>query len=134
MLHNQEQVSSFLVTGGAGFVGSHLIDSLILQNSTVMVLDNLSSGSLLNMSKHIDNKNFKFVNVDLSNLQIPKGSLKDINTIFHLAAYPEVISGLMNPELVFNQNVKNTFCLLEEIRKSNTVERANFYILVNRIW
>lgn len=126
LLHIQEHISSCLVTGGAGFIGSHLVDNLLLQSEAVRVLDNLSSGSFLNISKHIDNKKIKFTYDDVSNLQILKVLTKDINTVFHLSAYPEVISGAKNPEIAFNQNVKNTFCLLEEIRKSKTVERLVF--------
>ena len=58
-----------LVTGGAGFIGSHLVDLLLKKNFIVIVVDNLSGGHKKNISKHFRNKNFKFVNKDINNLK-----------------------------------------------------------------
>lgn len=75
-----------LVTGGAGFIGSHLVDKLLLSGYSVSVIDYLSTGSIKNLTHLADNKNFQFVNEDI----ITGGSLeelvKDADIVFHLAA------------------------------------------------
>ena len=108
-----------LVTGGAGFMGSHLVDKLLANDLHVKVLDNLSSGTKLNLKNSFHNKNFQFFKKDLKNSSSIKDILSDVNLIFHLAANPEVRTGFNNPEISFRENIENTFHLLEAIRKSN---------------
>ena len=108
-----------LVTGGAGFMGSHLVDKLLANDLHVKVLDNLSSGTKLNLKNCLNKKNFQFFNKDLNNSSSIKDILSDVNLIFHLAANPEVRTGFNNPEISFRENIENTFHLLEAIRKSN---------------
>ncbi len=107
-----------LVTGGAGFIGSHLVDKLIENDLDVKVLDNLSSGTKLNLQNSINNKNFQFFKEELSNSSSLQNILSDVDLIFHLAANPEVRTGFNNPEISFRENIENTFHLLEAIRKS----------------
>ena len=107
-----------LVTGGAGFIGSHLVDKLIENDLDVKVLDNLSSGTKFNLQNSINNKNFQFFNEELSNSSSLQNILSDVDLIFHLAANPEVRTGFNNPEISFRENIENTFHLLEAIRKS----------------
>jgi len=106
-----------MITGGAGFIGSHLTQKLIDENNEVVVLDNLSTGNKLNLNSCIERKNFKLIVGDLKN-QI-SDHLKDIDTIFHMAADPEVRTGFSDPKLAYVQNIQNTFELLENIRKSD---------------
>jgi UDP-glucose 4-epimerase len=106
-----------LVTGGAGFIGSHLVDSLMTAGSEVCVLDNLSAGNLTNIRQWTSNPRFCFLNRDLIN------SIDSINdtrfdVVFHLAANPEVRVSSLNPEIHFKQNIVTTFNLLEYIRKN----------------
>jgi len=108
-----------LVTGGTGFIGSYIVDSLISNHLNVRVIDNLSSGNLKNLHKSKDEKNFEFVNKDLNNVESLSDILKDAKTVFHLAANPEVRIGYNQPEISFKENIQNTFHLLEKIRKSN---------------
>ena len=107
-----------LVTGGAGFIGSHLVDKLIENDLDVKVLDNLSSGTKINLQNSINKKNFQFFNEELSNSSSLQNILSDVDLIFHLAANPEVRTGFNNPEISFRENIENTFHLLEAIRKS----------------
>ncbi len=107
-----------LVTGGAGFIGSHLVDKLIENDLDVKVLDNLSSGTKINLQNSINKKNFQFFNEELSNSSSLQNILSDVDIIFHLAANPEVRTGFNNPEISFRENIENTFYLLEAIRKS----------------
>lgn len=115
----EKDVGLTLVTGGAGFIGSHIVDKLLAHDIQVKVVDNLSSGDILNLSRFIDDKRLHFINEDLNNFESLREHLMNVATVFHMAAYPEVRTGLTNPEIPYNQNIRNTFYLLEEIRKSN---------------
>jgi UDP-glucose 4-epimerase len=115
-----------LITGGAGFIGSHLVDRLCEMGVDVVVFDNLSSGTLENLKKWLNAPNFKFVRGDLlSPLEIFE-PLDGCTTIFHLAANPEVRAGSENPEVHYKQNVLATFNLLEAIRKNGSIKTLIF--------
>ena len=105
-----------IVTGGAGFIGSHLTEKLISMGEIVTVIDNLSSGNIQNLIRYKDNKLFNLIETNVNNEQI---NFDNIKTVFHLAAYPEVSTGFENPSLAYRENVENTFKFLESIRKSN---------------
>jgi len=108
-----------LVTGGAGFIGSHIVDRLTDDGIEVKALDNLATGIISNLSKSKNKKTFSFIKEDLKNSQEINFSLKNIKVVFHMAADPEVRTGFEDPGSSFRENVRNTFNLLEEIRKSN---------------
>lgn len=108
-----------LVTGGAGFIGSHIVDKLTEEGIEVKALDNLATGEISNLSKSKEKKTFSFIKEDLKNSQEINSSLKNIKVIFHMAADPEVRTGFGDPGSTFRENVRNTFNLLEEVRKSN---------------
>lgn len=108
-----------LVTGGAGFIGSHIVDRLVSRDAEVKVFDNLSTGNIMNLSSHIHDNRLCFFKGDLSSLDEMKEVFEDVKTVFHMAAYPEVRTGLENPEIPYNENIRNTFYLLERMRKSN---------------
>jgi len=107
-----------MITGGAGFIGSHLADKLLEHGCKVTAFDNLSSGKINNISQNFGNPNFKFVKGDLSNTQDIKKSLEEQEVVFHLAAYSRVYLGEEGIHSLYNQNIGNTIKLLEEIRKS----------------
>jgi len=108
-----------VVTGGAGFIGSHLVDKLVSNEFEVEVLDNLSTGTKLNLKNCIPSKNFNFRKIDLNDSSSLKDIFSGVNLVFHLAADPEVRTGYTNPEISYRENIQNTFHLLEAIRKSN---------------
>lgn len=109
---------STLITGGAGFIGSYLTETLAKNGFDVTALDNLSTGKLSNLVNCENLRNFKFLNKDLGNLK-ETNFLNDIETVFHFAADPEVRTSYQRPEDSFKQNIRNTFLLLQKIRKSN---------------
>jgi len=111
-----------LVTGGAGFIGSHLVDRLVTEGYDVVVLDNLSSGSLNNIKSHIEAGNIAFVNGDLKERHVVEDVVQSIDVVFHFAANPEVRVSTTNPEVHFRENVVATFNLLEAMRIKNVKE------------
>jgi len=109
-----------VATGGAGFIGSHLVDRLMVEGYKVVVLDNLSSGSVKNIRSHFRDPNFKFVRVDLKEKRKLEKKLDGVDCVFHFAANPEVRVGEVDPLVHFNENLVATFNLLEAMRKSET--------------
>jgi UDP-glucose 4-epimerase len=108
-----------LVTGGAGFIGSHLVERLISDGNHVTVFDNLSSGQLKNLEALENSKNFSFVRGDLLHTEDIERVLKGIYKVYHLAANPEVKIGETDTKTHFEQNIVASYNLLECMRKNN---------------
>ena len=109
--------SAVLVTGGAGFIGSHLVDRLLSEGFETHVLDNLSNGKIEHIKNWKKNRRFKFYNLDLLN----SGSLDLLphyRIVYHLAN-PAVMVNNTDLEVHLNQNVAIIFNLLEALRKWN---------------
>ena len=106
-----------LVTGGAGFIGSNLVDHLVKLGHQVIVLDNLLTGRLSNLTQ-VKNK-IEFVNVDLTNR---KNSISqyfnNVDWVFHLAGLADIVPSIKNPDNYFQTNVEGTLNILEESRKA----------------
>ncbi len=104
-----------LVTGGAGFIGSHLVDALVAAGDRVTVIDNLSAGNVENLSPHLGPGNVRLVNADLL-----EGGWEDelsgVDRVFHLAADPDVRHGAYDPESAFRNNIIGTYRVLEAMR------------------
>jgi len=107
-----------IVTGGAGFIGSHLTERLLKDDYKVIVLDNFSSGKLENTRCLLNNPSITFVKEDLKSPVQLKQMAKDCEIIFHLAANPEVRVGETDPRVHFEENILATFNLLEAIRQA----------------
>jgi nucleoside-diphosphate-sugar epimerase len=75
-----------LVTGGASFIGSHLVDALVERGASVRIVDNLSSGRLANIDQHITNRKVEFIEGDLSELGVSERAVSGMSVVFHLAA------------------------------------------------
>jgi UDP-glucose 4-epimerase len=121
-----EKPSVVLVTGGAGFIASHLVDDLMRDNLHVKVLDNLSSGSRQNLTLWENNPNFQFIRGDLKNQVIADDSVRDAEVIFHFAANADVRLGEFDPAAHFRENLIATFTLLEAMRKSKKAKTIVF--------
>lgn len=106
-----------LVTGGAGFIGSHLVDRLMEEGYKVRVVDNLSAGRLKNLSRWREDANFEFVEGDLREASVASQAVNGIDVVFHLAANPEVRIGSQKPGEIYENNVTVTYNLLEAMRK-----------------
>jgi len=108
-----------LVTGVAGFIGSHLADRLVGQGSEVVGLDNFSNGFKENLSALVKNKRFTLIKGDILNLSDVKKALKDADVIFHMAAQSSVPKSTENPVRDFRINVQGTLNVLDGARKAD---------------
>lgn len=115
-----------LLTGGAGFIGSHLAEALLVHGDDVLVLDNLSSGQLDNLRHLNANPKFRSVEGDLKNFEGWKALLDGVKLIYHFAANPEVRVGEVDPAIHFHENLYATFKLLEAMRKSPETKNIVF--------
>jgi UDP-glucose 4-epimerase len=104
------------VTGGAGFIGSHLVDSLIKNGHSVTVYDNLSSGNTLFIQPHLQKKEITFINADLLDFKRVKKEIHGHDVVFHLAANPHVRLGEKQTDLDLNQGIVSTYNVLESMR------------------
>lgn len=108
------------VTGGAGFIGSHIVDKLIDAHD-VTVYDNLSSGKLKFIMHHLNNneKNFNFFNADLLDLEKLKRVIKGHDFVFHIAANPDIRYGIGHTDIDLKQGTIATFNVLEAMRTND---------------
>ena len=105
-----------LVTGGAGFIGSNLVDRLVKLGHQVIVLDDLSTGRLSNLLQ-VKNK-IEFVNVDITNSENSIGQyFNDVDWVFHLAGLADIVPSIKNPYSYFQTNTKGTLNILEASKK-----------------
>ena len=112
------EFNSALITGGAGFIGSHLAEKLVNEGIETKVLDNFATGRKDNLLGCIDKQNFSLFDLDLGKLGNQEDYLENVEVVFHMAADPEVRTGYDNPKNSFEQNIVNTFNLLQKIKHS----------------
>ena len=105
-------MANILVTGCAGFIGSHLCTKLVGNKHNVVGLDNLSNGKLSNLENIIKDNQFNFLKGDINDKSLLKRTLTKIDYVFHLAALADIVPSIKNPTDYFNSNVNGTFNLL----------------------
>jgi UDP-glucose 4-epimerase len=105
--------SRVLVTGGAGFIGSHIVDKLMEADAEVTVLDNLDTGQMRNIAQHEQNCNFHFVKGDIRDFSLVEQLVKGMDAVFNLAAIASVQRSVDDPLLVNDVNVKGTLNVLK---------------------
>jgi len=89
-----------LITGGAGFIGSHLCDKYTKKDHIVVCLDNFLSGNLMNIRHLLDYRNFKLINGDIRDFELLEKIMRDVDVVFHLAAQIHVDRSYLNPNLL----------------------------------
>lgn len=107
-----------IVTGGAGFIGSHLVEKLLLINHEVIVIDNLSTGRIANL-KTLQNQDYEFVEADINDYDRISPYFKDTDLVFHLAALADIVPSIKQPLQYHHSNVNGTIAVLEAARKNN---------------
>lgn len=104
------------VTGGAGFIGSHLTDRLVEEGQIVTVYDNFSSGRIEFVGDHVGRQSFKVVEGDLLDLDKLRGAISGCDTVFHLAANPDARLGIEKTDLDLKLETIATYNVLEAMR------------------
>src|SRR5215470_8142158 len=104
----------YLVTGGAGFIGSHIVERLAAMGERVRVLDNLSFGSAENLARVGDRA--EIISGNLTNSSVVRRAMAGVNVVFHQAALRSVALSLENPLLVHQVNVEGTLNVLVAAR------------------
>lgn len=105
-----------IVTGGAGFIGSHLVDLLLKKKYEVRVIDNLLGGRVQNLEQNKDNKKLKFRKIDINRIFYKDEIFKNVKYIFHLAGIGDIVPSIENPSKYMFSNVQGTVNLLEAAR------------------
>ncbi len=105
-----------LVTGGAGFIGSHLVDRLLAQGHQVTVIDNLSTGRMANVEHLKNNAQFKFIKADIIDFDQIQPYFKDQAIVYHLAALADIVPSIVNPRSYYAANVLGTMNVVEASR------------------
>ena len=108
-----------IVTGGAGFIGSHLVDRLLADENEVIVIDNFSNGNRRNLIQHTKNKNLTIHNLDISDFNAIREIFKDVTCVYHLAALADIVPSIVHPLPYHNSNVDGTIAVLEAARRTN---------------
>jgi UDP-glucose 4-epimerase len=105
-----------LVTGGAGFIGSHLVDRLLAQGRSVRAFDSFVVGRRANLKQHSGNSLLEIVEGDVADGAAVMAAATGAERIFHLAARADIVPSIQQPEAYFRSNVDGTFCVLEAAR------------------
>lgn len=105
-----------LITGGAGFIGSHLCDKYVKDGYTVLCLDNFMSGDLMNVRHLLNYRNFKLIRGDIRDCDLLEKIMRDVDVVFHLAAQVHVDRSYIEPKLTYEVNVMGTQNILEAAR------------------
>jgi nucleoside-diphosphate-sugar epimerase len=115
----KKDYNRILVTGGAGFIGSHLVDRLLREGFEVTVIDNFSNGRLENLASYLGRKDFHLVKGDIRDFNLVKDIIKEVDAVFHEAAFVSIVLSIENPVLVNDVNVTSTLNLLKASVDSN---------------
>src|SRR6266550_5937432 len=105
-----------LVTGGAGFIGSHLVDRLLALGRSVRVVDNMAVGKPRNLEQHKANPKLEVRVADVADRDAMEAAMKGVERVFHLAALADIVPSIQNPEGYFRSNVVGTFVTLQAAR------------------
>ena len=128
-------ISRAIVTGGAGFIGSHIVDSLLNQGIETFVIDDLSTGSLDNLSHHNNNKLLHVIIHDAKNIAKLLSNVDDIDVVFHEAAIANVLRSVTEPLVVHDVNVNLSleimnFCVKKNIKRLVFASSAAVYGII----
>ena len=110
---------SYMVTGGAGFIGSALVDKLLADGETVTVYDNLSGGRESFISQHFGSSDFEFIKADVLDFDRLLKAMDGHSVVWHLAANPDIRKGTESSRVDLEQNTLATYNVLEAARRTD---------------
>lgn len=111
------ETTKFLVTGGAGFIGSNLVEAILKLGYKVRVLDNLSTGKRENVELFIDNSNYEFIQGDIRNIDVCMSACEGIDYVLNQAAWGSVPRSIEMPLLYEEINIRGTLNMMEAARQ-----------------
>lgn len=114
-----------IVTGGAGFIGSHLVEKLLSEGHEVIAIDNLCGGWLKNLESVQNHPNFAFVQADIRDAQQMAPLFKEVDWVFHLAALADIVPSIEKPKDYYDTNVTGTLHVLE-LSKEHKVSKIMY--------
>jgi UDP-glucose 4-epimerase len=132
-----KQISKAVVTGGAGFIGSHIVDELLRRGIETFVIDNLSSGSLENLQQHEGNKLLHVLINDAKNIEKLLANVNGIDVVFHEAAIASVPRSVFEPMVVHDANVNMSlevmnFCVSKKVQRFVFASSAAVYGIIKK--
>ncbi len=116
MNNEQRVVAMYLITGGAGFIGSHIVEKLLSMGKTVRVLDNFSTGKRENLKEWADK--IELIEGDIRDINTVKKALKGVHFCIHQAAIPSVARSLKDPVGTTEVNIRGTLSILYEAKNA----------------
>lgn len=108
-----------LVTGGCGFIGSHITDRLLTEGHDVIVIDNCSTGRLENLAHQKNNNHLAIVSEDICDYDKIVPYFEGVDWVFHMAALADIVPSIQRPQDYYHSNVDGTFSVLQAARKAN---------------
>ncbi len=112
-------MKTILITGGAGFIGSHLAEKYVLEGYLVKVLDDFSTGKVNNIRSLFNYPNFKLIKGDITDKGLVRDAVRDVDVVFHLAAQVHVDKSIIEAERTFQVNAQGTVNVLEAVLQNN---------------
>jgi len=106
-----------IVTGGCGFIGSHITERLVKEGNDVVVLDNLSTGRELNIDHLRKYRNLNFIKADIADYNAIEKYFEEVEWVFHIAALADIVPSIQQPMIYHHSNVEGTISVLEASRK-----------------
>jgi len=107
-----------VVTGGAGFIGSHMVDLLVDRGYTVVVIDNLATGRIENLARHRRDAAVEFHQIDMCTLSADSRLFKDVDHVFHFGGIGDIVPSIERPLEYMRANVDGTLAVLEASRRA----------------
>lgn len=107
-----------IVTGGCGFIGSHIVDKLLSEGQDVTVIDNCSTGRLENLAHHKGEPRLTIVEADICDQEKIAPLFKGVDWVFHMAALADIVPSIQRPEDYFHSNVDGTFSVLQAAKEA----------------
>lgn len=112
-----------IVTGGCGFIGSHMVDRLLNEGHIVRVIDNWSTGRPQNLDHVKDNPNLTIYHMDIRNREEIKPVFKDADYVFHFAALADIVPSIQKPWEYYSSNVLGTYNVVDCAKEAGTIKK-----------